>query len=112
MIKVKRAEVKRNSGDEGLLTTSHVQELAWDISVTNLHETMIPITVIDRAPFSTLADVTVAALSDSTPATATGFEKRRGVLAWSFDLEPKAEKLIKTGYRVTSPKTVNIGLSE
>ncbi len=112
MIKVKRAEVKRNSGDEGLLTTSHVQELAWDISVTNLHETMIPITVIDRAPFSTLTDVTVAGLPDSTPATTTDFEKRRGVLAWSFDLEPKGEKLIKTGYKVTSPKTVNIGLNE
>lgn len=112
MIKVKRAEVKRNSGDEGLLTTSHVQELAWDISVTNLHDTMIPMTVIDRTPFSTQADVTVAALPDSTPATSNDFEKRRGVLAWSFDLEPKAEKVIKTGYKVTSPKTVNIGLNE
>ncbi len=112
MIKVKRAEVKRNSGDEGILTTSHVQTLAWDISVTNLHEVMIPVTVIDRAPFSTQEDVTVETLPDSTPATVKDFEKRRGVLAWNFDLEPKAEKAIKTGYRVTSPEAVNISMNE
>ncbi len=112
MIKVKRAEVKRDSGDEGILTTSHVQALAWDISVTNLHDVMIPVTVIDRAPFSTQEDVTVAALPDSTPATIKDFEKRRGVLAWNFDLEPKAEKAIKTGYKVTSPEAVNISMNE
>ncbi len=112
MIKVKRAEVKRNSGDEGLLTTSHVQTLAWDIAVTNLHDVLIPVTVIDRAPFSTQSDVTVEALSDSTPATTKDFEKRRGVLAWSFELEPKAEKTIKTGYKVTSPQAVNISMNE
>jgi uncharacterized protein (TIGR02231 family) len=112
LIKVKRAEVKRNSADEGLLTTSHVQTLAWDISVTNLHETAIPITVIDRAPFSTQADVTVAALPNATPATSVDFEKKRGVLAWEFDLEPKAEKAIKTGYKVTAPEAVNISLNE
>ena len=112
MIKVKRAEVKRNSGDEGILTTSHVQTLAWDISVTNLHDVVIPVTVIDRAPFSTQTDVTVEALPDSTPASVNDFEKRRGVLAWNFELEPKAEKAIKTGYKVTSPEAVNISMNE
>jgi hypothetical protein len=33
-------------------------------------------------------------------------------LAWNFDLEPKAEKAIKTGYKVTSPKSANISLNE
>jgi uncharacterized protein (TIGR02231 family) len=112
LIKIKRAEVKRNSGDEGILTTSHVQTLAWDMSVTNLHDTMIPVTVIDRAPFSTQTAVTVEALPDATPATIKDFEKRRGVLAWSFDLEPRAEKEIKTGYKVTSPKSVNVSMVE
>jgi uncharacterized protein (TIGR02231 family) len=112
LIKVKRAEVKRNSGDEGLLTTSHVQTLAWDISVTNLHDVMIPVTVVDRAPFSAQADITVESLSDATPATSKDFEKKRGVLAWAFDLDPKADKQIKTGYKVTAPKAVNVSLSE
>lgn len=112
LIKVKRAEVKRNSGDEGLLTTSHVQSLAWDIKVTNLHDVMIPVTVIDRAPYSTQANVTVETLGDAMPATIKDFEKKRGVLAWQFDLDAKAEKQIKTGYKVTAPKTVNVSLNE
>jgi uncharacterized protein (TIGR02231 family) len=112
LIKVTRAEVKRNSGDEGLLTTSHVQTLAWDISVTNLHDVLIPVTVVDRAPYSTESDVVVVALPDVTPASVTDFEQKRGVLAWNFDLEPKGKKAIKTGYKVTSPQAVNISLNE
>jgi uncharacterized protein (TIGR02231 family) len=112
MIKVKRAEVKRNAGEEGILTSSNVQEMAWDISVTNLHAMAIPVTVIDRAPYSTQEDVLVEVLAGATPATTKDFEKRRGVLAWNFDLEAKAEKQIKTGYKVTSPKSVNISLAE
>jgi uncharacterized protein (TIGR02231 family) len=112
LIKVKRNEVKRNSGEEGILTSSNVQVLAWDITVNNLHDIAIPLTVIDRAPFSTQEDVTVAVLPDATPASIKDFEKRRGVLAWNFDLEPKAEKLIHTGYKVTSPVALNISLNE
>jgi uncharacterized protein (TIGR02231 family) len=112
MIKVKRAEVKRNVGEEGILSSSNVQEMAWDISVTNLHAMAIPVTVIDRAPYSSQEDVLVEALAGATPATLKDFEKRRGVLAWNFDLEAKAEKQIKTGYKVTSPKSVNISLAE
>jgi uncharacterized protein (TIGR02231 family) len=112
LIKVKRAEVKRKSSEEGILTSSNVQEMAWDISVTNLHSMKIPVTVIDRMPFSTQADVTVEPIAGATPATIKDFEKRRGVLAWSFELEPKAENLIKTGYKITSPKTVNISAAE
>jgi hypothetical protein len=73
---------------------------------------MIPVTMIDRAPFSTQTAVTVEALPDATPATIKDYEKRRGVLAWSFDLEPRAEKEIKTGYKVTSPKSVNVSMVE
>jgi uncharacterized protein (TIGR02231 family) len=112
MIKVKRAEVKRNSGEEGILTSSNVQEMAWDISVTNLHDMVIPVTVIDRAPYSTQTDVTVEPMATATPPTINDYEKRRGVLAWNFTLEPKAEKQIKTGYKITSPKAVHISLSE
>jgi uncharacterized protein (TIGR02231 family) len=112
LIKVKRAEVKRKSGEEGLLTSSNIQELAWDISVTNLHDMAIPLTVVDRAPYSTQENIIVTTLPNMTPATTQDFEKRRGILAWAFDLEPKAEKAITTGYKITSPKSVNISLNE
>jgi uncharacterized protein (TIGR02231 family) len=112
LIKVKRAEVKRNSGTEGIITSSNVQELAWDMSVTNLHDVTIPVTVIDRKPFSTQSEITVETLGGMTEPSVTDLDKKRGVLAWNFDLEPKAEKAIKTGYKVTSPKAANISLNE
>jgi uncharacterized protein (TIGR02231 family) len=112
LIKVKRAEVKRNSGTEGIITSSNVQELAWDMSVTNLHDVTIPVTVIDRKPFSTQSEITVEALGGMTEPSVTDLNKKRGVLAWNFDLEPKAQKAIKTGYKVSSPKSANISLNE
>ena len=112
LIKVKRAEVKRNSGTTGIITTSNVQELAWDISVKNLHDVMIPVTVIDRKPFSTETDVVVESLGGLTEPSATDFEKKRGVLAWNFDLEPKAEKNLKTGYKITAPQAINLSMNQ
>ncbi|MDE2444655.1 MAG: mucoidy inhibitor MuiA family protein [Alphaproteobacteria bacterium] len=112
MIKVQRAEVKRNSSTEGIITTSNVQELAWDITVKNLHDVMIPVTVIDRKPFSTQSDVTVEDRRDMTPASVTDLDKKRGVLAWSFDLEPKALKTLKTGYKITAPEAVHLSMNQ
>jgi uncharacterized protein (TIGR02231 family) len=112
MIKVQRAEVKHNSGTEGLISTSTVQEMGWDITVKNLHDMAIPVTVIDRKPFSTQSDVTVEDRRDMTPATVTDFEKKRGVLAWNFELDPKAEKTVKTGYKVTAPEAINLSMNQ
>ncbi len=112
LIKVKRAEVKRNSGTTGIITTSNVQELAWDISVKNLHDVMIPVTVIDRKPFSTETDVVVESLGGMTEPSVTDFERKRGVLAWNFDLEPKAEKDLKTGYKITAPQAINLSMNQ
>jgi uncharacterized protein (TIGR02231 family) len=111
LIKVKRAEVKRNSGTQGIITSSNVQELAWDMSVTNLHDVTIPVTVIDRKPFSTQSEITVETLGGMTEPSVTDLDKKRGVLAWNFDLEPKAKKDIKTGYKVTAPEAVNISMN-
>ena len=38
LIKVKRIEVKRRTGEEGLISTSNIDERAFDITVKNLHE--------------------------------------------------------------------------
>ena len=109
LIKVKRAEVKRETSEEGLLTTSNVDERAWDIEVKNLHDVAIPVTIIDQMPFSTTETITVEPMSGMTPPAMTNLNKRRGVLAWQFDLEAKGEKTVKFGYRVTFPENVKVG---
>jgi uncharacterized protein (TIGR02231 family) len=111
-VKVQRAEVKRRTGEEGLLTSSNVEERAWDISVKNLHDFTLPITVMDRIPYSTRDDVVVSELGGLTAVTERDVEKKKGVVAWRFELESKSEKAIKTGYKISWPKDVQIGAIE
>ncbi len=109
LIKVKRIEVKRRTAEEGLITTSNVDERAFDITVKNLHEASIPITILDQMPYSTDQKITVETLSGMTPATVKDYEQRRGVLAWSFDLASQDAKVVKHGYRISWPREIKLG---
>ena len=111
LIKVKRAEVKRISGEEGILTTSNTDARAYDITVKNLHGFAIPVTVIDQMPVSTVEDITVETLPGMTVPSIKDFEKKPGVLAWNFVLEPKAEKTIKHGFKITMPEDMKVGMN-
>ncbi len=111
LIKVKRSEVKRRKGEEGLISTSNVEERAWDIAVKNLHDIAIPVTVIDQLPFSANENVVVEPMVQMTKPSEKDFNKRRGVLAWQFDLASKAENTIKFGYKVTWPQNMQVGMN-
>ena len=111
LIKVKRSEVKRKKGEEGLISTSNVEERAWDIVVKNLHAAAIPVTVIDKLPFSANEKITVEPMVQMTPPTEKDLDKRRGVLAWRFDLESKAENTLKFGYKVVWPQNMQVGMN-
>jgi uncharacterized protein (TIGR02231 family) len=111
LIKVKRAEVKRKKGEEGIISTSNVEERAWDIVVKNLHAAAIPVTVIDQLPFSATEKVTIEPMAQMTPPTEKDLNKRRGVMAWRFDLESKAENTIKFGYKVVWPQNMQVGMN-
>ncbi|MGQ0484459.1 MAG: mucoidy inhibitor MuiA family protein [Hyphomicrobiales bacterium] len=111
LIKVKRIEVKRNRGEEGLLTSSNIDERAYDITVKNLHDFAVPVTVLDQMPVSNVEAITVETLPGMTPPTAKDYEKKRGVLAWQFDLAPKAEKALKHGFKIAWPKDMNVGMN-
>jgi uncharacterized protein (TIGR02231 family) len=111
LIKVKRVEVKRQRGEEGIITTSNVDSRAYDITVKNLHDFVIPVTVLDQMPYSTLEDIVVETLPGMTTPSVKDFEKKRGVLAWNFDLEPKAEKVLKHGFKITWPEDMQVGMT-
>lgn len=111
LIKVKRIETTRKRGEEGIISTSNTDVRAWDITVKNLHGFAIPVTVLDQRPYATREDITVETLDGMTPPTEKDFEKKRGVFAWSFDLEPKAEKVVKHGFKVTWPENLEVGMN-
>jgi uncharacterized protein (TIGR02231 family) len=112
LIKVKRSEVKRNKGEEGIISTSNVEEQAWDITVKNLHTAAIPVTVLDQLPFSTNENVVIKPIAQMTPPTEKDLNKRRGVMAWRFDLASKAENTIKFGYKITWPQDMQVGFNQ
>ena len=111
LIKVKRSEVKRKKGEEGIISTSNVEERAWDIVVKNLHDAAIPVTVLDQLPFSANENVVITPMAQMTPPTEKDLNKRRGVMAWRFDLAPKAENTIKFGYKVAWPENMQVGMN-
>ncbi len=112
LVKIERKEVTKKIGEEGMLTTSNVEERAWDISVKNLHKGKMALRILDRMPFSASEDIEVETLAGMTAPTDKNYKKRRGVMAWSFDLEAQAENIIKTGYRITWPENMKIGQAE
>jgi len=111
LIKVKRIEVKRRTAEEGLISTSNVDERAFDITIKNLHQASLPVTILDQMPYSTDQKITVEAMSGMTPASMKDFERRRGVMAWNFDLASQDTKVIKHGYKISWPQDLKLGLN-
>lgn len=112
MVRVERKEVKKSRGEEGLLSSSNVEERAWDISVRNMHKGKMAVHVLDRMPFSSSEKIEVELLPGMTPPTEKDFKKRRGVMSWSFDVGAGAESIVKTGYRITWPQDMKIGQAD
>jgi uncharacterized protein (TIGR02231 family) len=112
LIKVTRDEVKRVSGEEGLLTSSNVDERVWDIKVKNLHNIAMQVRVVDRVPFTAAKDIEIEEITGMTPPTERDLEKKRGVLAWDVTLEPQAENTLKTGYKISWPEGMKVSVVE
>jgi uncharacterized protein (TIGR02231 family) len=112
LVKVKRSEVKRVAGEEGFFTSSKGDERAWDITVKNLHTQAMPVRVVDRVPFTASKEIEISENPAMTPPTVRDLDKKRGVLAWDFTLEPQAENALKTGYKITWPEGMQVSVVE
>jgi uncharacterized protein (TIGR02231 family) len=112
LLKVSRAEVKRVAGEEGFFTSSNGDERAWDITVKNLHTQAMAVRVVDRVPFTASKDIEITEIPGMTPPTLRDLDKKRGVLAWDFTLEPQAENSLKTGYKISWPEGMQVSVVE
>jgi hypothetical protein len=110
LVKVTRAEVNRVTGEEGIISSSNVEVRAWDVTVKNLHTIAMPMRVVDRIPFTAAQDIEITEIPGMTPATLRDLDKKRGVLAWDFALEPQAEQTLKTGYKVSWPEGMRVSV--
>ena len=107
MVKVKHVVLEEKRGETGLISTSHVDSRNYRVSVKNLHERAIDVTVLDRVPVSQNDEIKVE-LTGKTAPSKQNVDDRRGVLGFDAHLEPDEEKVIEYGYRISWPASKSI----
>ena len=101
-VRVKHAIAEDKRGEKGLITASKTDTRNFKITVKNLHQRAIPVTIIDQIPVSQQQDIKVSLTSKPAP-TKSDIDDKRGVLSWEMKLEPDQETVIEHGYQVAWP---------
>lgn len=108
LVRVAFSLENRETGERGLLTRLATDERLYRITVENLHDRAIEITVYDRIPVSEDERIVVEQLDTTTPPTETDVDGRRGVLAWTYEYAPGETREIDNAYLVTWPADLNV----
>jgi uncharacterized protein (TIGR02231 family) len=106
-VRVRHVVVEEKRAETGLISASKTDTRNYKVTVKNLHERPIAVTVLDQIPVSQNADIKVELLGKSTP-TKQNVDDKRGVLAWEMTLAPDEEKAVEFGYRTTWPAAKRI----
>ncbi|HHK73758.1 MAG TPA: mucoidy inhibitor MuiA family protein, partial [Rhizobiales bacterium] len=80
-VKVKRVQLAREKSVSGLISRSRVDVQDYKITLKNLHERTVPVTLLDQIPYSEDEQIKVTLLPETTKPTRTDDHDRRGVLA-------------------------------
>lgn len=102
LVRVRHAVVQEKRGETGLISSSKTDERNYRISVKNMHERAIDLSVFDQLPVSRNEEIKVTQLGQPQP-TQRDVDGKTGVLRWDARVEPDEEKVIEFGYRVTWP---------
>jgi uncharacterized protein (TIGR02231 family) len=106
-VRVRHAIAEEKRAETGIISSSKTDTRSYRISIKNLHERAIPVTVIDQIPVSQNADIKIELLGKTAP-TKRDMDDKRGLLAWDMELKPDEEKVVEFGYRVTWPAAKKI----
>jgi uncharacterized protein (TIGR02231 family) len=101
-VRVKHAIAEDKRGEKGLISSSKTDTRSYKITIKNLHERAIPVTVTDALPVSQQQDIKVT-LSAKPQPTKTDVDDKRGVLSWDLKLDPDQEQIVEFGYQVVWP---------
>lgn len=107
LVRVKHAIVQEKRGETGLISTTRTDDRNYKLTVTNLHQQKINVTLLDQMPVARDEQVQVE-LTGRTRPTKRDVDDKRGLLAWEFELKPKEEKVIDFGYVVKWPSDKQI----
>lgn len=101
-VRVRYATVEDKRGESGLISSSLTDTRSFRITMKNLHERAISVSVLDHMPTSKQQDIKVE-MTGKTPPTRRDIDDKRGVLAWEGALQPDEERQIEFGYRISWP---------
>lgn len=107
LVRVRYSVAEEKRGESGLITTSRKDTRNYRVTVRNLHEREITVSVYDQVPVSLNEQIEVEFLGKAQP-TKTDVENRRGVMVWERKLGPDDEFALDFGYRVTWPSDKSI----
>ena len=79
---------QRRSRSESGYDASKTDIRNYRITIKNLHERAVPVTVLDQIPVSQNTDIKVELLGKSAP-TKRDVDDKRGVLAWELKLRTR-----------------------
>ena len=102
LVRVKHTISEEKRGETGLISTSRTDSRNYKITIKNLHERAVLLTVLDQLPVSKNQDIKVE-LTGKTAPTKLNVEDKRGIVSWDGKIEPDQEQVIEFGYRVTWP---------
>jgi len=101
-VRIRYATIEDKRGETGLISSQQTDTRAFRVTVKNMHERAIAVSVQDSIPTSRQQDIKVE-LTAKTPPSRRDFDDKRGVLAWDALLQPDEERQIEFGYRVSWP---------
>jgi uncharacterized protein (TIGR02231 family) len=106
-VRVRHAVLEEKRSESGIITSSMTDSRNYKITVKNLHQRAVPVTVIDQIPVSQNADIKVELVAKTAPSK-RDLEDKRGILAWELKLDADEEKAVEFGYRVSWPSARKI----
>lgn len=102
LVRVRYAVAGEVQGESGLISSSRNDRREFKISVKNLHERAITLSVLDQLPVSKQQGITVEFIGTNKP-TRQNLEDKRGVISWDSQIGVDEEKVIDFGYKVAWP---------
>lgn len=110
LVRVRHAIAEEKRGETGLISSSKTDERNFKLSIKNMHERVVDVSVFDQIPVSRNEEIKVELTGRQAP-TRRDPEDKRGVLVWDARLEPDEEKVIEFGYRVIWPAAKSVTYS-
>lgn len=107
LVRVAHHPVKQDAASVGLFDKKNERHIADVFTVTSAHQGPIDIEVIEATPVATSDEIKVQATFEPQP-SATGWNSKRGIVAWERVLKPKETAKFSVDYLIEFPKVGTI----